>query len=130
MENFNDNLPHSFSSMHISEKLYRELYLESIRFPDSFWGRMADQHISWYSKWDTVLSGKFSNGSSRWFSGATLNASYNCIDRHLAKSGNKTAILWEGDDPNDIKRITYQELLTNVSKAAIVDERLVAFESL
>ena len=65
---------------------------------------MAKAHISWYSEWEEVFSGDFSNGNVHWFSGGKLNVSYNCIDRHLPENANKTAILWESDDPTKAKK--------------------------
>ena len=111
-------VPKNFSSSHINEKQYRELYKESIDSPNSFWDRMAKEHISWYSNWEKVFSGEFSNGNVHWFSGAKLNVSYNCIDRHLPENANKTAILWESDDPRKDCSITFNELKIEVCRLA------------
>ena len=111
-------IPKSFSSSHINERQYKELYKESIDSPSSFWDRMAKEHISWYSEWEEVFSGEFSNGNIRWFSGAKLNVSYNCIDRHLPENANKTAILWESDDPIKDCSITFSELKIEVCRLA------------
>ncbi len=107
-------VPKNFSSSHINEKQYKELYKESIDSPNSFWDRMANEHISWYSKWEEVFSGDFSNGNVHWFSGGKLNVSYNCIDRHLPENANKTAILWESDDPMKDSSVTFSELKIEV----------------
>ena len=111
-------IPKNFSSSHINERQYKELYKESIDSPNSFWDRMAKEHISWYSNWEKVFSGEFSNGNVHWFSGAKLNVSYNCIDRHLPENANKTAILWESDDPIKDCSITFSELKIEVCRLA------------
>ena len=111
-------IPENFSSSHINEKQYNELYKQSIDSPNSFWDRMAKEHVSWYSEWEQVFSGEFSNGNVHWFSGAKLNVSYNCIDRHLPENANKTAILWESDDPMKGRSITFNELKIEVCRLA------------
>jgi len=111
-------IPENFSSSHINEKQYNDLYKQSIDSPSSFWDRMAKEHVSWYSEWEQVFSGEFSNGNVHWFSGAKLNVSYNCIDRHLPENANKTAILWESDDPMKGRSITFNELKIEVCRLA------------
>ena len=76
MKKSNYAIPQSFSSAHIDNEQYKELYLESINFPEIFWDRMATKHISWYSAWKEVCSGDFCSGNVHWFSGAKLNVSY------------------------------------------------------
>ena len=80
----------------------------------------ADEFVTWYKKWGNVLDWDYHKGHIRWFEGASLNVSYNCIDRHLDKRGDQTAIIWEGDDPNDDKHITYKELHQEVCKLSNV----------
>ena len=70
-----------------------------------------DAASKYLAPFKNTVTGHFINGEIEWFSGGRLNASYNCIDRHIEMHGNKVAILWEGDDPADTKKITYKELL-------------------
>ena len=89
---------------------YIEKYIDSVQNNDSFWEGVA-KRITWFSRWNRVSNVDYNNASIKWFEGATLNASYNCIDRHvLSGSGKKTAILWEGNDFNDTVEITYDQL--------------------
>ncbi len=96
------------------------MYQESIDNPEEFWAEQAEEFITWYKKWDNVLDWDYHKGHIRWFEGASLNVSYNCIDRHLDKRGEQTAIIWEGDDPNDDKHITYKKLHQEVCKLSNV----------
>ena len=105
---------------HITETQYNEQYLRSINDPQGFWADQAENFIDWFSPWDKVLDWDYNKGLIRWFEGATLNVSYNCIDRHLATRADQVAIIWEGDDPNDDKKITYKELHEQVCKLANV----------
>jgi len=99
---------------------YEALYRESISDPEGFWGRMAEEHLHWTKKWDKVLEYDFNNPSVKWFLNGRLNASYNCIDRHLgSKRRNKAAIIWEGDD-GSYRTFTYQELYYEVNRFANV----------
>ena len=106
------------SSAHIDKQQYQSMYAASISDPESFWAQQAEEFVSWFTKWDTVLDWNYHKGHIRWFEGATLNVSYNCLDRHLDARGDQTAIIWEGDDPQDDQHITYQELHTEVCKFA------------
>lgn len=111
----------SFSSdAHISESQYNEMYNRSITDPQGFWSEQAEEFIDWFKPWDNVLEWDYTKGDIRWFEGAKLNVSYNCIDRHLDTRGDQVAIIWEGDDPNDDKKITYNELHQEVSKLSNV----------
>ncbi len=103
---------------HIDEAAYRAMYAESIADPDAFWSARAKEFVDWYSPWHTVSSHDFPRGEVRWFDGATLNACYNCIDRHLPERAEQTAIIWEGDDPSAHKTITYAELADAVGRLA------------
>ena len=99
---------------------YREMYKRSVEDPEGFWSEVAER-LHWYSKWDTVREFDFVAGNIAWFKGGKLNASYNCLDRHVnAGHGNKTAIIWEGNDPNEDKHYTYAQVLEEVSKFANV----------
>ncbi|MDB4126073.1 acetate--CoA ligase [Candidatus Marinimicrobia bacterium] len=95
---------------------YNLLYQESIEKPDKFWASVADR-ISWYKKWDNVSSVDFDKGNISWFQNAKLNASYNCLDRHIESGhGDQIALIWEGNNPESDKTYTYKELLVEVSK--------------
>ncbi len=108
------------STANIDKKTYDVMYEQSIQDPEEFWASQADEFVSWYEKWNRVLDWDYHKGHIRWFEGAKLNVSYNCIDRHLENRGDQTAIIWEGDDPNDDKHITYKELHQEVCKLANV----------
>jgi len=102
----------------IDDKKYQEMYQRSIKDPDGFWAEQAKQFVTWIKPWTKVSDWSFDakNLHIRWFEGAKLNVAYNCLDRHLEKRGNQTAILWEGDDPKEDKKITYRELHEEVCK--------------
>ncbi len=101
---------------HIDDARYRSMYQESVTDPDGFWAARAREFIDWHSEWSEVSWSDLPAGRVEWFRGATLNASYNCIDRHLPARASQIAIIWEGDDPNDDKTITYQELHDEVCR--------------
>ena len=97
---------------------YDEIYKQSIDDPDKFWAKTA-QRIHWNKPWDTVQNFDFVQGRIEWFSGGKLNACYNCIDRHIENGyGDETAIIWEGNDPNQSRKFSYNELLRDVSQFA------------
>ncbi len=100
---------------------YKEMYARSIKDPNGFWAEQA-KRIDWIKPFSKVKNTSFDphNVSIKWFEDGTLNASYNCVDRHLAKRGDQTAILWEGDDPKDDKKITYKQLHADVCRFANV----------
>ncbi|MDC0072268.1 acetate--CoA ligase [Gammaproteobacteria bacterium] len=100
----------------ISEEEFSELYQHSITSPDEFWNEQASSYLEWISEWDQVSEYDFSKGQVNWFKGGKLNATVNCIDRHLASRANQTAIIWEGDDPDESNHISYQELHESVCK--------------
>ncbi|MBF0179274.1 MAG: acetate--CoA ligase [Magnetococcales bacterium] len=102
----------------IDQARYQEMYARSIEAPEAFWAEQAQELIHWFRKWDTVVDWDFHRAHVRWFDGAQLNVSYNCLDRHLATRGEQTAILWEGDDPNNSKKITYRQLHAEVCRFA------------
>ena len=94
---------------------YKNLYEDSIKSPDNFWGKVA-KRIDWFEPWDRVSNYNFNKGKINWFTGGKLNASYNCIDRHInAGYGNEVAIIWEGNDPKQSRKFTYSDLLKEVS---------------
>ena len=95
---------------------YKEMYESSINDPSGFWEKAAER-ISWYASWNAVSNHDFVNGKIEWFSGGKLNACYNCIDRHIEQGhGEKTAIIWEGNDPNQSRKYSYNDLLKEVSR--------------
>jgi len=104
----------------IDRATYEAWYRESLDSPDTFWASRASELLDWMSPWQSVHSGDFSKGEARWFDGATLNVSVNCIDRHLPERGDQTAIIWEGDEPDQSKHISYRELHEQVCKLANV----------
>ena len=112
---------------HINKLKYEEMYKESISNPIKFWGEHG-KRIDWIKNYEKVRDFSYDqkNLYIKWFEDGTLNASYNCIDRHLKSNGNKTAIIWEGDNPDEQKSITYNELYKNVCKFANVLKKLGA----
>lgn len=104
---------------HLEE--YFQVYRKSIREPENFWEEIAEEHFIWQKKWDKVLNWDFTKPEIKWFEGAKLNITQNSIDRHLATRGDKTAILFEPNDPNEeAQYITYEELHKRVNKFANV----------
>ncbi|UTP72878.1 acetate--CoA ligase [Alteromonas sp. LMIT006] len=103
----------------LSEEQYLEMYKQSIENPEAFWGEHKNI-IDWIQEPTIIKNTSFdpSNVDIRWFEDGVLNASYNCIDRHLAQNAKKSAILWEGDEPTDSQDVTYQELHYEVCKLA------------
>ena len=100
----------------ISESEFEELYKDSLSNPDEFWGAQAETYLDWDKKWTQVSETNIEKGEFTWFKGGQLNASVNCIDRHLPENKNKVALIWEGDDPEESRKITYQELHDEVCK--------------
>ena len=116
-----DVLPHAAERALIDEAAYQAMYRRSIEDPDGFWADMADEHVHWFRKWDRVADWTFGGDVGiRWFDGARVNVAYNCLDRHLAERGDKPALLWEGDQPGEERRITFRELYAEVCKLANV----------
>lgn len=115
------NVPAEFAAKtNITAEQYKTLYKQSIDDPETFWGEQAKDFLSWSKPWDKVMDYSFdaSDLYIKWFEGGKLNVAYNCIDRHLESKGDQVAIIWEGDDPNDDKKITFKELHHDVSKFA------------
>ena len=100
----------------ISETEFNKLYKQSLENPEEFWANQADLYLDWDEQWTKVKENDIERGQIIWFKDGKLNASVNCIDRHLPENGNKVAFIWEGDDPNDSKKITYQQLHDEVCK--------------
>ncbi len=99
---------------------YEKLYKQSVEDNDGFWARVAEEQVTWFKKWDKVQDWKYSKDGVhvKWFLNGKLNISYNCLDRHLEKRGDQVAILWEGNEPSDDRKITYRELHDQVCRAA------------
>jgi acetyl-CoA synthetase len=105
---------------HITADTYQTLYQQSIDNPTEFWSEQATLFLQWDKPWDSTLEFDYPKGEISWFKGGKLNVSVNCLDRHLATRGNQTAIIWEGDDPEHDKKITYNELHQQVCQFANV----------
>lgn len=115
-------VPESFKARaHVnSMEQYERMYKRSIEDPEGFWGEYAET-LHWFKKWDKVHSFDPEKVIIKWFEGGKLNVSYNCLDRYvLSGQGDKTAILWVGDDPSEERKISYKEMLTEVCKFANV----------
>ena len=109
------------SNAHVSSfDEYGKLYSQSIDDPEAFWAEQARSRLAWEREFDLVRDCDFDTGTIAWFLGGKLNISYNCIDRHVAERGNRPAIIWEGDQPEQVRHITYLELLQAVSRMANV----------
>ena len=103
---------------HIDEIRYQEMYRRSINDPEEFWSEQAEKYLTYTKKWDQVMKYDYVTGEIAWFSGAKLNATINCIDRHLEARGDQVAIIWEGDDPSEQQYISYKELHESVCRFA------------
>jgi acetyl-CoA synthetase len=106
---------------YVDEAKYKEMYARSVKDPNGFWGEQA-KRIDWIKPFSKVKNTSYDPGnvSIKWFEDGTLNVCHNCVDRHLAKRGDQTAILWEGDDPKDDKKLTYKQLHAEVCRFANV----------
>jgi acetyl-CoA synthetase len=102
---------------------YRRLYNESLEEPESFWRRQAET-LAWFHPPHTIRDGDFHELDFGWFLGGRLNAAYNCLDRHLAASGDKTAIIWACDEPGEYRHISFRQLYREVGRVANVLKRL------
>ena len=108
--------PIGSASMTLDE--FKAKHAESIADPNAFWSTVATEHLTWYKPFDQALDGGFEHGDVNWFAGGKLNTCYNAIDRWALTKPNQTAILWEGDEPDDIRRVTYAEMKRKVSQIA------------
>src|SRR3990172_8903061 len=109
---------------YVDDAGYRKMYADSIKDPDRFWAKHC-KRIDWFKVPKKIKNTSYAwpKVSIKWFEDGILNVSYNCIDRHLKKRANQTAIIWEGDNPYDDKKITYAELHANVCRFANVMKR-------
>ena len=101
---------------HITNDQYLEMYRRSVENPEEFWAEQAGNFIEWFKPWDHVMSVDYHAANIKWFEGGQTNVCYNCVDRHLDSRGDQVAIIWEGDDPEIDKSITYKQLFELVSK--------------
>jgi acetyl-CoA synthetase len=104
------------NSAWIDDQAYQTMYRQSVENPEQFWAHQAEQFLTWNTPWDAVCEADISQGKAAWFAGGKLNVAVNCIDRHLAKKSEQTAIIWEGDEPSDHMHISYSELHEKVSR--------------
>ena len=112
-------VPAHFGDAHITPERYQSLYQQSLEEPDIFWAEQA-QMLDWHTPWTHISETDLRTGAASWFVGAKLNVAVNCIDRHLPERADDTAIIWEGDDPNDSQTFTYQQLKDHVCRFANV----------
>ncbi|PIQ39623.1 MAG: acetyl-coenzyme A synthetase, partial [Thalassolituus sp. CG17_big_fil_post_rev_8_21_14_2_50_53_8] len=112
--------PEFADSAWINNEKYLQMYQQSVINPEGFWREQAEQRIDWIKPFTRVRNVSFDdhNVNIKWFEAGTLNASANCLDRHLEPRGDQTAIIWEGDDPGQDRHITYKELHEEVSRFA------------
>jgi len=105
----------------VNDAKYKQMYAASLEDPDKFWAEQA-RRITWSKPFTKVKNTSFAPGniSIKWFEDGKLNACFNCVDRHLEKRGDQTAIIWEGDDPKNDAKVTYRQLHAEVSKFANV----------
>jgi acetyl-CoA synthetase len=112
-------VPQEFAAQaNINAAQYEEMYRHSVEDPEGFWSEQAENYISWFKPWDSVCDWSFGEQDLhvKWFEGAELNVSYNCLDRHLETRGDQVAIIWESDNPEKDRKITYAELHEEVCK--------------
>src|SRR5215469_8530626 len=127
-EKIYDVPPEWMKRAYVDADKYKEMYARSLKDPNGFWAEEA-KRLHWYRAPTKIKNSSFGPGnvSIKWFEDGVLNAAYNCIDRHLAKRANQTAIIWEGDDPSRSRHITYRELHDEVCRFAnILRNRNVA----
>jgi acetyl-CoA synthetase len=103
---------------HIDKAQYEQMYQRSLHDSDAFWAEQAEQFVSWSKPWDRVQQWDYEAADIRWFEGAELNVAHNCLDRHLADRAEKTAIIWEGDNPDEQRSISFRELHEEVCRFA------------
>ena len=103
---------------HLTQEQYQAMYARSLSDPEAFWAEQANEHLDWFKPFENVSESDFHTADIKWFEGGKLNVSYNCIDRHLATRADQTAIIWEGDNPDDSQHISYQTLHDEVCKLA------------
>ncbi|KAI9596733.1 hypothetical protein BDF19DRAFT_436580 [Syncephalis fuscata] len=104
---------------HVSSlKQYREMWEESVRNPEDFWSKLAKETLHWYHPFEVATSGGFEHGDVAWFRGGKLNVSYNCVDRHANVDPNRVAMIYEPDEPNQSRKITYGWLFREMNRVA------------
>jgi acetyl-CoA synthetase len=116
-------VPADFAAQaNITAEQYEQMYQQSVDDPATFWAEQAEKELSWITPPENILDWSFDESDLHieWFKGGKLNVSYNCLDRHLETRGDQTAILWEGDNTEEDKKVTYRELHTDVCKLANV----------
>ncbi|WP_394330212.1 acetate--CoA ligase [Xanthomarina gelatinilytica] len=119
MATVNQKTMSNYHIKHLEE--YYQVYRKSVREPENFWEEVAEEHFLWRKKWNHVLRWDFNKPEVSWFEGAELNITENCIDRHLATRGDKTAILFEPNNPEEgAEHISYRQLYHRVNKMANV----------
>ncbi len=114
-------VPADFAAQaNVNRQQYETMYRQSVEDPAAFWAAQAEQYLSFFKPWDDVLDWSFGKEDLHieWFKGAKLNVSYNCLDRHLDDRADQTAILWEGDSPDESRAITYRQLHEDVNRFA------------
>ena len=104
----------------IDNKRYLQMYRESLGDSDAFWAKQANEFVSWFKPWDTVQKWNFTHAEIAWFLGGKLNVSHNCLDRHLRERADQPAIIWESDNPDEQRVITYAALYEEVCRFANV----------
>ncbi|MGF1525801.1 MAG: acetate--CoA ligase, partial [Candidatus Competibacterales bacterium] len=102
----------------VDEAQYRAMYQRSVDDPEGFWAEQAEKQLSWFKPWSKVWEWDYNKAHIRWFEGGKLNVSYNCLDRHLETRGDRAAIIWEGDSPDEDQTITYRQLYQMVCRFA------------
>ena len=110
--------PDFAATAHLNSDQYQAMYQASISQPAMFWNVQAKNYLTWNKEWDSVCDYDFKQGQASWFTGGKLNVTTNCIDRHLAEKANQTAIIWEGDEPEQQKLISYAGLHEAVCRLA------------
>ncbi len=107
---------------HIDADLYQTMYRRSVEDPEGFWGEQAEKFVTWSRRWDQVMDYSYDADDLhiQWFAGGKLNVSHNCLDRHLETRGDQIAVIWEGDNPQEVRKITYRELHAEVCRLANV----------
>ena len=118
MSNYNINSPED----------YKRIYDESVNHPEKFWNDLAKDNFKWQKHWDSVLNWDFKKPEIRWFEGAQLNITENCLDRHLINKAQKTAIIFEPNNPKEkSEHITYESLFHRVNKLANVLKKEIGY---
>ena len=103
----------------IDPETYQLMYDRSVQDPEGFWAEQAEQQIDWFQKWDRVLQWDFNKADIKWFLNGKLNVSHNCLDRHVnAGAGDQTALIWQGNNEDESKKISYAEMLEQVCQFA------------